>query len=142
MNTLVVHTSMMKVSGAKNKMDRTDSYLDMSLHPELILPHLKIEDKITALEGQEKRDFLDVVVRNMLCWQKHKRLSAKELLQHPYLKDITFLGLEIGKKSPKSPLMVVQADETIALFLYHTITKNIPASQRGFPAASSCSAQQ
>lgn len=57
------------------------------LHSDLIPSDLNFEDTITALEGEEKRDFLDFVVNNMLCWLPEKRKTAKELLKHTWLKD-------------------------------------------------------
>ncbi|KFY10184.1 hypothetical protein V491_07779 [Pseudogymnoascus sp. VKM F-3775] len=57
------------------------------LHSDLIPSDLNFEDTITALEGEEKRDFLDFVVNNMLCWLPEKKKTAKGLLKHPWLKD-------------------------------------------------------
>jgi hypothetical protein len=58
------------------------------LYPALIPTKLSLEDTISSLEGEEKRDFLDFVVKNMLCWVPEHRKTAKELLEHPWLKEI------------------------------------------------------
>lgn len=58
------------------------------LYPDLIRSKLNLEDTISSLEGESKKDFLDFVVKNMLCWVPEHRKTAKELLEHPWLKGI------------------------------------------------------
>ncbi|KAL2061953.1 hypothetical protein VTL71DRAFT_7331 [Oculimacula yallundae] len=58
------------------------------LYPELVPSKLSLEDTISSLEGEEKRAFLDFVTDNMLCWAPEQRKTAKELLEHPWLKGI------------------------------------------------------
>jgi serine/threonine-protein kinase SRPK3 len=65
----------------------TNLLIGQFLYPELVQDDLTIEDTITSLEGDEKRLFLDFLVQNMLCWDPEQRMSAKELLQHPWLKE-------------------------------------------------------
>jgi serine/threonine-protein kinase SRPK3 len=56
------------------------------LYPDLVPKDLELKDTISSLEENEKNAFLDFVVGNMLCWAPEKRMTAKELLQHPWLK--------------------------------------------------------
>jgi serine/threonine-protein kinase SRPK3 len=56
------------------------------LYPDLVPVKLSLDDTISSLEGEEKRAFLDFVVHNMLCWVPEHRKTAKELLEHPWLK--------------------------------------------------------
>lgn len=56
------------------------------LYPDLVHAELSLENTISSLEGEEKRGFLDFVVKNMLCWVPEHRKTAKELLDHPWLK--------------------------------------------------------
>jgi hypothetical protein len=59
------------------------------LHPELVVPpKLGLEGTISSLEGEERRAFLDFVANHMLCWAPEQRKTAKELLEHPWLKEI------------------------------------------------------
>ncbi|KAH9216886.1 kinase-like domain-containing protein [Leptodontidium sp. 2 PMI_412] len=55
------------------------------LYPDLVPRGLKLENTISSLEEQEKQGFLDFVVGSMLCWDPEKRMTANELLQHPWL---------------------------------------------------------
>ncbi|CZS88737.1 related to serine/threonine-protein kinase [Rhynchosporium agropyri] len=57
------------------------------LYPELV-PKLGLESTISSLEGEEKRAFLEFVVNHMLCWVPERRKTAKECLEHPWLKGI------------------------------------------------------
>ncbi len=56
------------------------------LYPDLVPTKLSLEDTISYLEEEEKRAFLDFVVKNMLCCVPEHRKTAKELLEHPWLK--------------------------------------------------------
>lgn len=56
------------------------------LYPDLIPSKMSLEDTISSLEGEEKHAFLDFVVNSMLCWVPEHRKTAKELLEHPWLK--------------------------------------------------------
>ena len=55
------------------------------LYPDLFPNALILENTISSLEEEENHAFLDFVVGNMLCWEPGKRMTAKELLQHPWL---------------------------------------------------------
>ena len=57
------------------------------LYPELI-PKITLEDTISSIEGKGKKDFLNFVMESMLCWVPENRKTAKELLEHPYLKGV------------------------------------------------------
>ena len=51
-------------------------------HPPMTVPTIwEVEEN---LQGDEQQKFLNFI-RAMLCWQPDKRMSAKELLQHPWL---------------------------------------------------------
>jgi hypothetical protein len=51
-----------------------------------LIPKLRLEDTISSLEGENKCTFLNFAVRNMLCSVPEPRKTAKELLEHPWLK--------------------------------------------------------
>ncbi|TAQ91348.1 hypothetical protein B7494_g365 [Chlorociboria aeruginascens] len=55
------------------------------LYLDLVPSNLKLENTISALDGEEKNAFLEFVVGNMLCWEPEKRKTARELLRHPWL---------------------------------------------------------
>jgi serine/threonine protein kinase len=54
----------------------------------ITIPKISLEQRISAVEGQEKELFLDFV-RSMLRWQPDDRKSATELLKHQWMADIT-----------------------------------------------------
>ncbi|KAF7193466.1 Serine/threonine-protein kinase SKY1 [Pseudocercospora fuligena] len=51
---------------------------------DLFTTQRRLSDTVTALEGDEKRSFLDLISR-MLRWVPEERESAKELLEHSWL---------------------------------------------------------
>ncbi|TVY71435.1 Serine/threonine-protein kinase SRPK [Lachnellula suecica] len=55
------------------------------LYPDLVPRELKLENTISSLDEEEKHAFLDFVAGSMLCWDPEKRMTAKELLRHPWL---------------------------------------------------------
>ena len=55
--------------------------------PDLVSSNLNFDDTITSFERKEKRAFLDFVVNNMLCWPPEHRKTAKQLIEHRWLKD-------------------------------------------------------
>ncbi|RMZ70994.1 CMGC SRPK kinase [Pyrenophora seminiperda CCB06] len=50
------------------------------------IPKISLEERITVLEGKEKELFLDFI-RSMLRWRPEDRMSATELLKHPWMAD-------------------------------------------------------
>jgi hypothetical protein len=54
------------------------------LQPDLIPTDLKLEDTVTAIEGDPKKEFLRFV-RQMLKWRPEERKTAKELADDPWL---------------------------------------------------------
>ncbi|KAJ5084542.1 hypothetical protein NUU61_009121 [Penicillium alfredii] len=54
------------------------------LHENLI-PARKLEDTIPSLEEEERQAFLSFV-RNMLTWRPEERKTARELMDHQFLK--------------------------------------------------------
>lgn len=46
---------------------------------------LSLEDRVTSLDGEEKEEFLDFM-RHLLAWDPQDRPSAKEALEHPWLR--------------------------------------------------------
>ena len=57
------------------------------MYPELVLNALKLENTIISLEEEGKHAFLDFVAGHILCWDPEERTTAKELLQHPWLRE-------------------------------------------------------
>lgn len=57
-------------------------------HESLIPSVAKLEDFILSFEGEERQVFLDFI-KNMLQWMPEDRKTAKELLQHPWVRDNT-----------------------------------------------------
>lgn len=55
------------------------------IQKDLIPQDLRIADTVTVLHGEEKQQFLDFISR-MLQWEPEKRSTAKDLLEHPFLK--------------------------------------------------------
>ena len=49
------------------------------------IPSLNLEDTITILEEKDREAFLSFA-RQMLSWQPEKRKTARELMDHPFLK--------------------------------------------------------
>ncbi|KAF7193467.1 Serine/threonine-protein kinase SRPK [Pseudocercospora fuligena] len=63
-------------------------YFDKEGHfkwPELIPEKLDLTTMMASLEGEDKQMFLDML-RSMLQWDPNERASAKELLDHPWLR--------------------------------------------------------
>lgn len=65
------------------------------LYPDLVPPELTFENTISSLEEREKHTFLAFVIGHMLCWEPERRMTAMELLQHPWLAG-TVLPWQIG----------------------------------------------
>lgn len=57
---------------------------DKFLYNDLILSR-KLEDTLPSLDEEEKLNFLDFV-KGMLAWIPTERKTAKELMEHPFLK--------------------------------------------------------
>ncbi|KAK2804919.1 hypothetical protein FQN50_006429 [Emmonsiellopsis sp. PD_5] len=53
------------------------------VHADLIAAR-SLEDEVTAVEGQEKHDFVDFM-RKMLEWDPERRKTARDLIAHPFL---------------------------------------------------------
>lgn len=68
----------------KAQLDVTDSFPDEFLHNELI-PNRSLEDMTTFLEEKDRQAFLSFV-RDMLAWLPEDRKTARELMDHPFLK--------------------------------------------------------
>lgn len=50
-----------------------------------LIPSRKLEDTLPSLDKDEKVQFLDFV-KGMLAWIPTERKTAKELMEHPFLK--------------------------------------------------------
>lgn len=50
-----------------------------------LIPSRSLEDTTLFLEGNERESFLSFV-RDMLTWLPEKRKTARELMDHPFLK--------------------------------------------------------
>lgn len=91
MNILVGHFSTKKVSSTGQRtfyfllvLILTSSHaVGNFLHEELI-PARKLEDTIPSLEGKDREAFLSFV-SNMLTWLPEERMTARELMEHPFL---------------------------------------------------------
>ncbi|KAK2761528.1 hypothetical protein FQN53_007676 [Emmonsiellopsis sp. PD_33] len=66
------------------------------LHGSLIAAR-SLEDEVTALNGQEKHDFVAFMGR-MLEWNPENRASAQELITHPFLWRGSHSGVPLAKK--------------------------------------------
>lgn len=55
------------------------------MHKDLIPTNVKLEDSVLALEGKDKRLFLDFI-KKMLQWLSENRKTVKEPLEDPWLK--------------------------------------------------------
>ena len=49
-----------------------------------VVPQLSLEESVSALDGENKKQFLDFV-RSMLRWLPEKRTRASELLDNPWM---------------------------------------------------------
>ena len=56
------------------------------MYKDLIPTHVRLEDSVPSLEGEDKRLFLDLI-KQMLQWLPEDRKTAKELLEHPWLQE-------------------------------------------------------
>jgi serine/threonine protein kinase len=56
------------------------------MHKELIPTDVRFEGSVLALDGEDKRLFLDFIKR-MLQWLPEDRKTAKELLEDPWLQE-------------------------------------------------------
>ena len=54
------------------------------VHSGLIPDRPNLEDSVTMVDGLEKELFLDLL-RHMLDWHKERRLTAGQLLRHPFI---------------------------------------------------------
>jgi serine/threonine-protein kinase SRPK3 len=55
-------------------------------HPKLIREGFSFESSITRFKGEDKELFIDFT-KKMICWLPGERWTAKQLLQHPWLKE-------------------------------------------------------
>lgn len=58
------------------------------------IPNVTLETMVRKLEGQEKLLFLQFV-RKMLKWKPEERMSARELMQDPWLMSTGQPALEV-----------------------------------------------
>lgn len=54
-------------------------------HPKLIRQGFSFESSITRFKGKDKELFIDFA-KKMICWLPEERWTAKQLLEHPWLK--------------------------------------------------------
>ena len=52
-----------------------------------LIPHRSLEDTVPFLEEKEREEFL-AFARQMLAWHPETRKTARELMDHPFLKPI------------------------------------------------------
>lgn len=55
-------------------------------HPKLVPTGFSFESSITRLKGEDKELFINFA-KKMICWLPEERWTAKQLLQHPWLKE-------------------------------------------------------
>lgn len=60
------------------------TFLGKFLHDDLI-PARTLEASLPSLEGDERNSFLSFV-RGMLTWLPEERKTARQLIEHPFLK--------------------------------------------------------
>jgi serine/threonine-protein kinase SRPK3 len=68
-------------------------------HPKLIRDGVSFESSITRFKGKDKELFIDFV-KKMICWLPEERWTAKQLLQHPWLRERE--GQESADSGPSS----------------------------------------
>ena len=56
-------------------------------HPKLVRDGFHFESSITRIRGKDKELFIDFV-KKMICWLPEERWTAKQLLEHPWLKEM------------------------------------------------------
>ena len=54
-------------------------------HPKLIRTDFSFESSITRIRGKDKELFIDFA-KKMICWLPEERWTAKQLLEHPWLR--------------------------------------------------------
>lgn len=67
-------------------------------HPKLVREGFSFESSITRFKGKDKELFIDFA-KKMICWLPEERWTAKQLLEHPWLKKMDVEDSEISISS-------------------------------------------
>ena len=59
---------------------------DQFRHPKLVHDGFSFESSITRIKGKDKELFVDFA-KKMICWLPEERWTARQLLEHPWLKE-------------------------------------------------------
>jgi serine/threonine protein kinase len=100
-------------------------------HPKLIREGFSFESSITRLKGEDKELFIDFA-KKMICWLPEERWTAKQLLQHPWLKEREQREDEASSPASKHEGDVKPVDVTVVT------TKTIKETNGIRRSASSC----
>jgi serine/threonine protein kinase len=78
------HSYKVNLLHLRTKQNTKSTISGEFMRKDLIPTDIRLEDSVLSLEGEDKRLFLDFT-KKMLQWLPEDRMTAKELLEHPWL---------------------------------------------------------
>jgi serine/threonine protein kinase len=103
-------------------------------HPKLIREGFSFESSITRFKGKDKELFIDFA-KKMICWLPEERWTAKQLLEHPWLKKMDVEDSEISISSSGPDEDAKQAKGTTASSVDSSTSTSTSASASASPTA-------